>query len=227
MRTVNPGTSIIVTAHNGLHDLTIPCIEAIKKNTSRAYELILLDDGSSDGTIDYLRSQSRKAYRLEGGGHGPGIPWNLGLMVVGGDRIVFIDNDALMPPRWLGRLIDGQRAGGAGIVAAIPSNEATGRYIVPASGLMDVNEVGFGCALLTLPVYSAVGFFDPALSWGASDTDYCFRAKQKGFTVHLMPHLIYEHRAHATTAVTNPKRQESIRRFYQKWPGARSLLRPR
>lgn len=227
MRSISPGTSIIICAHNRLHDLSIPCIESIRKNTSKPYELILVDDASTDGTFDYFRSQSKKAYRLEGQPHGAGIPRNLGLMAVGGERIVFMDNDVLMPPRWLGRLIDGQRAGGAGIVAAMPSDEATDRYRFTPNGLLDVNEVGFACALVTMPVYAAVGFLDPALSWGGEDTDYCFRAKQSGFKVHLMPNVVFEHRAHGTMTVGNPNRQESIRRFYRKWPGGRALLRPR
>lgn len=225
MRVINHGTSIIVCAHNRLRDLTIPCVESIQRNTLQPYELILVDDGSTDGTMEYFRSQSRKACRLEGGGHGPGIARNMGLMAVReAEQIVFIDNDALMPPGWLGRLIDGQRVGGAGIVGALPSDEAGA---VQAVGLTNVNEVGFGCALLTAPVYRAVGFFDPALTWGAQDTDYCFRAKEKGFQVHLMPDLIYQHRAHGTTNLANRKRQQSIRRFFKKWPRARSMLRPR
>ena len=225
MRVINQGTSIIICAHNGLRDLTIPCIEAIQRHTSRPYELILVDDASTDGTMEYFRSQSRKAYRLEGSGHGPGIARNMGLMAVTeAEQIVFIDNDALMPPGWLGRLIDGQRVGGAGILGAMPSDEARA---VQAVGLTNVNEVGFSCALVTAPACRAVGFFDPALTWGAQDTDYCFRAKEKGFTVHLMQDLIFQHRVHGTTNLANPKRQESIRRFYAKWPGARSRLRPR
>lgn len=231
MITVSPGTSIIICAHNRLRDLTIPCIESIRRNTRRPHELILVDDASVDGTIDYFRSQSRKAYRLEGEPHGPGIPRNLGLMAAqGAKRIVFIDNDALMPARWLGRLIDGQRAGGAGIVAAMPSDKATDRYAfdtnalaMKATGLLDVNEVPFACALVTMPVYSAVGFFDPALSWGGEDTDYCFRAKQKGFKVHVMPNVVFEHRAHGTMTLGNANRRESLRRFHQKWPGGVSM----
>jgi hypothetical protein len=65
-------TSIVILTHNQL-ECTKKCIESILKYTDDAFELILVDNASTDGTIEYLglvRSQCSED-ALEGDGSNP------------------------------------------------------------------------------------------------------------------------------------------------------------
>ena len=53
----NKQTSIIILVHNQLA-ITQQCIESIRKHTPENYELILVDNGSTDGTFEYLQNQA-------------------------------------------------------------------------------------------------------------------------------------------------------------------------
>src|SRR5262249_15056038 len=55
--------SIVVLTYNRL-DVTRPAIESLRANTRQPYELIVVDNGSSDGTLDYLDQLERDGVRV-------------------------------------------------------------------------------------------------------------------------------------------------------------------
>lgn len=65
------------------------------------YELVLVDDGSTDGTLEWLRDSAAEFphLRLHERNHGgAGAARNYGVQVARGDTIVFVDSDVIMPP---------------------------------------------------------------------------------------------------------------------------------
>ena len=53
-------TSIVIVTHNQL-EFTRQCLDSIRRLTDEAYELIVVDNGSTDGTVEYLRSLAGRA----------------------------------------------------------------------------------------------------------------------------------------------------------------------
>ena len=103
-------TSIIILAYNSLSDTTKPCVESIIKNTPEdIYELIIVDNGSSDGTPEYLRKLALKndnvRLQLNPTNKGYSAGNNDGIKIARGEYIVLLNSDTLVPPGWLDSLL--------------------------------------------------------------------------------------------------------------------------
>jgi Glycosyl transferase family 2 len=101
-----PLTSIILLCCNAW-PYTQRCLQTVFENTTAPYELILIDNGSSDETRDKLDSFARQpgpvrvvVQRLpENLGYPAGV--NHGLDHAQGDGVVLLNNDTLVTPHWL------------------------------------------------------------------------------------------------------------------------------
>ena len=94
-------TSIVILTYNEL-PLTKQCLASIKKHTSdEEIEIIVIDNGSSDGTIEYLKSNPslKTIFNEENLGFGKGC--NQGLDVATGDSVLFLNNDTIVTENWL------------------------------------------------------------------------------------------------------------------------------
>lgn len=218
----NPVASVIVCAHNHLDDLTIPCIETIQRNTFYPYELILIDDGSSDGSIRYFQTLTQKAIRVPVRG-GCAKARNVGLEAAAGDPLVCLDNDILVPPEWLTILVEESQKPGIGVVSGIPSDEIqrlNGKR--SPDGLIEYPHVGGGCTAITRDCFEAVGYLDESLINNGEDTDFCYRARERGYRIANTPRLVVQHKGGGTRrGLSKREIARSARRFAQKH-GARN-----
>ena len=104
-------TSIIILTRNQLA-FTQKCINSILEHTQRPYELIVVDNGSDDGTVNYIEStvipQNRHLpIRIIKNQHNLGFAAgnNQGIAVAKGDYILLMNNDIVVTPQWLDLLI--------------------------------------------------------------------------------------------------------------------------
>ena len=114
----NQFTSIIILTHNQL-EYTKRCIKSIFKHTKETFELILVDNGSTDGTVEYLESEviaqntkvkgQKSEVRIkiiknkENLGFAAGN--NQGMTVARGQYILLLNNDVVVTAGWLDRMI--------------------------------------------------------------------------------------------------------------------------
>jgi glycosyltransferase involved in cell wall biosynthesis len=94
-----PLVSVIIPAYNCEDDLP-GTLESVRKQTYGNIEIIVVDDGSSDGTgkvaEGYVDSGKVRCYRQENGG--PGAARNLGIRFAKGEFIAFLDADDFLTP---------------------------------------------------------------------------------------------------------------------------------
>jgi GT2 family glycosyltransferase/Flp pilus assembly protein TadD len=129
-------TSVIILTYNQLK-YTVKCIESIFKYTSKSFEIIIVDNGSSDGTVEYLESEvlgRNTAVRvkiiknIENKGFAGGN--NQGIAAAAGDYILLLNNDVVVTPGWLELLINcAERNSKIGIVGP-RSNYVSGPQLV-------------------------------------------------------------------------------------------------
>ena len=101
--------SIIIPVYNREQYIE-ECIRSIQAQSYKNYEIILIDDGSTDNTLSICRSlaESEPAIRILESGHvGVSAARNIGLDAAEGDFIFFLDSDDIIHPRLLETLVTG------------------------------------------------------------------------------------------------------------------------
>jgi glycosyltransferase involved in cell wall biosynthesis len=89
--------SVIIPTYNRVN-LLKQAIRSVFAQTQTSYELIIVDDGSSDGTHDYLMSLGGQVRVLHQKNKGPGAARNLGARCAAGNYLAFLDSDDIWFP---------------------------------------------------------------------------------------------------------------------------------
>ncbi len=119
--------SVVIPARNEVANLG-PCLDAILAQDHPALEVVVLDDASSDGTTEILRSKSAGDERVKpvyGGDEPPegwfGKPWALerAQRLASGDWLVFVDADVRLHPTAISRIVGYGEREGVGMVSGI------------------------------------------------------------------------------------------------------------
>ena len=105
---MNRKVSLIVPAYN-VEEYIKKCITSIENQTYQNYELIIIDDGSTDGTTDIIKEVSAcnsKIKVLNGGHKGVSNARNMGLDCVKGDYVTFVDSDDFICENYIENLVN-------------------------------------------------------------------------------------------------------------------------
>ena len=194
--------SIVILGFNQV-EYTRKCIDSIRRHTRQKYELILVDNGSKDGTEEYFRSiQGAKVIRNpENLGVSKG--WNQGMRQAAGEYILILNNDIIVGPDWLENMVRlaesdpsiglvGPRSNyiaGPQIVPDVPYKQESEiqAFILKWQQEHDLSAAEFGfikgfCHLIPRRVFAKVGFYDERFGKGNfEDDDYCLRVRYNGF----------------------------------------------
>ncbi|MGA2750771.1 MAG: glycosyltransferase [Verrucomicrobiota bacterium] len=202
--------SIIILAHNQLAD-TRQCLAAIEKHTPLAHELILVDNGSTDGAGQFFRQYAAKRQNvrviLNRPDLGVSAGNNLGLACAKGDALLLLSNQAVVTAGWLERMLSVlELYPDCGLVGPV-SNSVSGPQLLSTANYSSLEElskfalhwsashagqsaqaprlVGF-CLLLRRAVLDKIGGLDPQLgSANFQDDDFCMRAALAGFNLRI------------------------------------------
>src|SRR5665213_3505148 len=102
-------SSIIIPCWNQV-EFTKQCIAALKEHTRPAWELVVIDNGSNDGTAIYLdgvRDMAAVPVTVVSNARNLGFPAaiNQGLQLARGEYLVLLNNDVVVTDGWLDQLI--------------------------------------------------------------------------------------------------------------------------
>lgn len=222
--------SIVVVTWNGLHVLR-DCIAALAAQ-SMAHELIVVDNGSRDGTVEWLRRsvpQARVVSLLQNLGFAAGN--NAGLRAATGDLLVLLNNDTIAAPDFVERLTapferDTQLASAAGVLlfAHQPELVASAGISVGRDGLHRDLWMLRPVAQLpatTTPVFGAsggaacyrraaledVGLLDERYGSYLEDADLAWRLRLGGWGCVSVPEARVRHVYSATASHGSPFKQ--------------------
>ncbi|MDZ5724895.1 glycosyltransferase [Acetobacterium sp. K1/6] len=123
-----PFVSIVILAYNKL-EYTKMCVESLLKYTRHIdYELITVNNGSSDGTEEYFNSiPSRKKVNIRNNVGGV-LGFNAGLLWGEGKYLVFVGNDLILTKNWLDNLLN-----------CIQSDDKIG-FVAPGSNILSNHQ---------------------------------------------------------------------------------------
>jgi glycosyltransferase involved in cell wall biosynthesis len=195
--------SCIVPVFNGERYLS-EALESIFSQSYRPLEVIIVDDGSTDGTSAVVAGYQDRVRILKQSNKGPSETRNYGVRESRGDFVAFLDPDDLWHPDKLARQMArfGARPELDLSVAhaelfwvsemedEAASLRAQGRvHIVPA--------YTSGTLLTRRSFFDIVGDFDDSL-WFGDATDWFLRAADRGAVMELLPDVLLYHRMHTT-----------------------------
>jgi GT2 family glycosyltransferase len=222
-----PSVSVIVCSYNGGRTLA-RCLESLGKINYPSYEVILVDDGSTDNTAEIAARYPNVRY-IHQSNHGLSHARNSGAAAAKGDVFVYTDSDCMADPDWLyyliGTLTSGDYGGVGGPNVSPPARNAIQAVVAAAPGgpshvlLTDtIAEHIPGCNMAFYRwAFENIGGFDPEYHKAGDDVDFCWRLQQAGYVIAFSP-----------TAIVWHHRRFTLREFLKQQQGygeAESLLR--
>lgn len=150
-----PVVSIVTPAFNAGRFIA-RAVESVRAQTLNAWEMLIVDDGSSDDTVAIARAHAQKDGRIRiirmDINAGPAAARNRGFAEAQGDWIAVLDADDLMEPWRLERLVATATAQGVDVVAdnlrLVPEDDLHG----PGTAFLDLAD-GVGPVEVTLEAY--------------------------------------------------------------------------
>lgn len=200
-----PSVYVVIVNWNGEKVLK-PCLESIINTNYPNFKIIVVDNGSVDGSVGMVRKNFERVTLIENEKNlGVAKARNMGIKYAieeGASYIFMLDNDTkVMDENWLTKLVKvAEENFGVGIVgcrlvypngvvqnsAAVITIERPGGTPChrPSDKLKDVDIVVGGVSLIKREVVQKIGLLDESFSPAYfEDTDYCFRAKKAGYRV--------------------------------------------
>ena len=187
--------SIIIVNFNGLEYLK-KCLNSVEKQNYDNFEIIVVDNGSTDGSVEYLRLYHPEIKIIS-------LPNNvgfsagnvIGLKYASGDYIVLLNNDTIVDTNWLAELVKVAKMDKKiGIVGALILPM---RYVNQKPCIISkVTNVATVCAagmLIKRELINKIGFLDPDFFIYFEDVDLCYRAIITGYKVVYSPKAYVYH----------------------------------
>ena len=202
-----PSATIIVCVYNG-QDTIGPCLNSLKHIDYPDFEVIIVDDGSTDATREIVKqTASGPEFQLIALETNQGLSFarNVGMRAARGEIVAYLDSDAFATPQWLKHLafhlLSTNHVGVGG-----PNLNPDGRGHIsncvdkspgaPVPVLLETGEADHlpGCNLaLRKSFLEAIGGFDPLFRVAGDDVDLCWRVQRCGGTLGYSPQAVVWH----------------------------------
>ena len=196
--------SFVIPLHNGL-EFTQEMLASLRATlpAELAHEIILVDNGSTDGTRDWLQTLKEKPFRivLNEGNLGYAEANNLAVRQAHGGFVALLNNDLVLLPGWIEPMIELAARPGIGIVGNVQLSvkdrgiDHAGIFFDQAGqpvhfrpsreSLINLNEIEApavtgACMVMKREIFQKLGGFDEGYRNGYEDIDLCMKALSAG-----------------------------------------------
>ena len=198
-----PKVSVIVCAYNAERTID-PCLASLEKVNYPNYEVIVVNDGSTDSTLDIAQRYSY-VHIINQENKGLSVARNVGISAATGDIIAFTDSDCAVDPDWLFYLVAKFLSSNLPAVGG-PNFPPPEDSLVPSCVAVspggpthvllsdEVAEHIPGCNMaFRREALEEVGGFDPVFRAAGDDVDLCWRLQNKGHTIGFSPAAVVWH----------------------------------
>lgn len=211
-------TSVVIVNWNGKHYLP-SCLMSLRKQLYQEFEIIMVDNGSSDGSVNFVRENFPEVKVIESSVNlGFAAGNNLGFQQARGEYIALLNNDTEVDPSWLDELVKGldsseKIAGACGTMCSLEEKErvvftltkvnplsARAYWISQASEQREVDYLMGSGMLVRRSVIDQIGGLDEEYFAYFEETDWCARAIRAGYSLMYVPTAILYHKQAGSVA---------------------------
>jgi GT2 family glycosyltransferase len=242
-----PLVSIVIVTYNSIEFIE-PCLNSIRQHTTYPhYEVILLDNGSTDGTPEFVRryAQAHAGVRFISSdqNHGFAAGNNAAIAESRGEYLILLNPDTIVTSGWVGRLLAHfRRDESIGVLGPV-TNSAGNELKINVSyrnapemerfaeevcqshrgEAFDLHVVPLFCAMIPRGVWDSVGALDEGYEIGMfEDDDFAQRIRQAGFRVAGARDCFIHHFGQGSFSKLTPVQYDAIfernrRRYEKKW----------
>lgn len=232
-----PRVSVVIPNLNG-RNLLGDCLVSLEKQSFRDFEVILVDNGSDDRSVDFVKDNFRWVVKIIENSENKGFAAasNQGIRASDGDYIALLNNDTEAHPQWLEELVmAGDGTPDAGMFASktlffddrniidtaghlfYPDglNRGRGRLEIDEGQYDDKTDVFFpsGCAALyRRAMLDEIGLFDERHFAYGDDTDIGIRGRLADWKCVFVPEARVYHHYSMTTGMYSPAKVYLVER---------------
>ena len=216
--------AVIVLSYNSLEETTKPCLESVfSAQTDAQFEVLVVDNASTDNTRDYLREMQGRHANLklvlnpENKGFAGGN--NQAVRAADADFYVLLNSDTRVTDHWLDKMLAFAAAHGeVGLLGPVSNTVGNEQVIyLPAGDPQAVIQagcqyasrqesnwfytslLGFFCVMIRKQVFQKIGLLDENFGLGFfEDDDFCVRASAQGFKLACLEGVFIYHRGSAS-----------------------------
>ncbi len=210
------GTSVtvVIPNYNGLRFME-PCMAALEKQNCKDFEILVVDNGSSDGSVEWLKSHQYPTIFLEENTGFSGAV-NVGIKASKTPFVLLLNNDTEVEPDFIGEMIKAIRrsdkifavsskmvqmyhkelmddAGDMYSVLGWAYQRGVGRSSKGYNREREVFSACAGAAIYRRVVFEQIGYFDEMHFAYLEDIDVCYRAKIFGWHNRYCPTAVVYH----------------------------------
>jgi glycosyltransferase involved in cell wall biosynthesis len=225
-----PRVSVVVCSYNGSRTIRT-CLEHVVRLDYPNYEIIVVDDGSTDATPRIALEYGARLISTDN--HGLSSARNTGMEAASGEIVAYIDDDAYPDQHWLTYLartfmttkyvgVGGPNLPprGDGPIADCVANAPGGPIHVLLSDREAEHIPGCNMAFRKANL-QAIGGFDPQFRTAGDDVDVCWRLQQRGWVLGFNPAaMVWHHRRNSVGAYWRQQRGygRAEAMLEKKWP---------
>ena len=205
-----PKVSVVVASYNGARTLKA-CLDSLQRLRYPDYEVILVDDGSTD-TTPHIASLYKDFRYFQHSNQGLSVARNTGIFAAAGEIVAFTDSDCRADEDWLyylvGDLLRSKFTGIGGHNFLPPEDSAVAATVLVSPGgpahVMLTDRLaehipGCNMAFYKWALVEIAGF-DPIFRKAGDDVDVCWRLQQRGYRIGFSPGGFVWHYRRSTVA---------------------------
>ena len=212
-----PNVAVVIPIHNNLA-VTESCWASLRKNTKVPHQIVVVDNGSTED-VAYAADQNNHMVIRNSSNMGFAYACNQGIRSTHGDFVVILNNDTIVTPGWLDRLlwhmendqtiaIAGPSTNFASTIQQIKVAYDSEKSLYDFSEdvhrknkhmALEVEKVVGVCMVIRRSVLEEIGLFDTRFGLGNyEDDDICLRARLAGYKVIWAKDVFIHHRGSKT-----------------------------
>lgn len=204
--TVFPKVSVVILSYNSPKLIKQTLDSVINQSNYPNLEIIVVDNNSNQETINLLKKYKNIKLVLNKTNYGFAKGNNIGMRASTGDYIILLNNDVIVTPGWVSRLLFHCRKNNVGLVGPVTNsigNEAKVDYDLTNyknyttshwGQTLEVHNVAAFCVMMSRQTYQQIGDLDERFGQGFfEDDDYCYRVKKQKLKILIADDVFVYH----------------------------------